>query len=205
VGQQHAVVSATVTAAGLESTGADRATVLVFLDQRHTSDTARDPVTNQALLRAGLVRQRGRWRLDQITPLPGPAAGHGATSWPGPRTSAMTRAAQSCVRAMNSVDYRKLDGTVTAVRACTTGSLHDQWISGEHELTTAIRGARSVSRVTAAETAVRDASATRATVLVAVTSDITTGAGSRTATSRVLVTVRQVHGNWLVATMSIVP
>jgi hypothetical protein len=106
---------------------------------------------------------------------------------------------------MYSVDYRKLDGTVTAVRGCTTGSFHDQWISGEHEFTTAIRGAHTVRHVTAAETAVRDVSATRATVLVAVTSNITTGTDSRTATSRVLVTVRQVHGSWLVATMTIVP
>jgi Mce-associated membrane protein len=65
--QYHAVAKARVLAAGLESASADKAVAAVFIDQTVTNTAQKSgPSTDQSRLQITLVRQHGRWLIDQL-------------------------------------------------------------------------------------------------------------------------------------------
>jgi Mce-associated membrane protein len=62
----HATSTATVVAAGLESATTSRAVADVFINQTVTNDTQKRPTTDQSRLQVSLVRQGGRWLIDNL-------------------------------------------------------------------------------------------------------------------------------------------
>jgi hypothetical protein len=166
--RQKAILAGTVVGGGLEAVDGDRATALVFLNQRVTR-AGQKPVTNASPLRVALLRQEGRWRVDRLTVGPGSAPAPGQdTSWPGSRVSALFHAAQSCTGAMNSVDYQRFDRMVATVRNCATGEFRDQWNRHEAQIRSAAEKSQIVSRVTGTDIALTTSvGPSQATVLVA--------------------------------------
>lgn len=65
--QYHAVAQARIVAAGLESVNATHAMAAVFIDQTVTNTTQKNgPTTDQSRLEITLVRQHGRWLIEQL-------------------------------------------------------------------------------------------------------------------------------------------
>ncbi|MGI5225528.1 serine/threonine-protein kinase [Actinoallomurus sp. CA-142502] len=205
--KQKIVNVASVVAAGLESTRGARANVLLSLDQRITR-AGETPTASQAEVRAALVRRQGQWWLDQVTPLPAAPADLEGASWPGRKVSAVLKAAQSCIRAMYSVDHRAVDGTFTAVRACATGEFRDQWVGSEAQLRSAYVTEPSVSRVRAIDVSLGASTGpSQATVLAAVGTEVrtkTTQSPTKKTVPPMQVTMNRVGGRWLMAKVAYV-
>ncbi|GLY74588.1 hypothetical protein [Actinoallomurus iriomotensis] len=205
--KQKIVNVASVVAAGLESTRGARANVLLSLDQRITR-AGETPTASQAEVRAALVRRQGQWWLDQVTPLPAAPADLEGASWPGRKVSAVLKAAQSCIRAMYSVDHRAVDGTFTAVRACATGEFRDQWVGSEAQLRSAYVTEQSVSRVRAIDVSPGASTGpSQATVLAAVGTEVrtkTTPSPTKKTVPPMQVTMNRVGGRWLMAKVAYV-
>jgi Mce-associated membrane protein len=64
--QYHAVATAKVVAAGVESATSTRAVVMVFLDQTVTSTSQKVPTNDQSRLQVTLVRSAHHWLIDQL-------------------------------------------------------------------------------------------------------------------------------------------
>lgn len=65
----HAVVTASVSAAGARDVSADSATVLLFVDQTSTNTNHAAPRIDQSRVRATMVHQNGRWLLSKVEAL----------------------------------------------------------------------------------------------------------------------------------------
>jgi hypothetical protein len=63
----HATAQATVVAAGIVSATADRAVVLVFLEQTVTNSAQKAPTTDRSQVEITLVNTGGNWLIDQVT------------------------------------------------------------------------------------------------------------------------------------------
>jgi Mce-associated membrane protein len=201
-----AVSAATVLSAGLESTRGDRATVLVFLNQQITRGE-QTPTEDRSQVRAGLVRRQGHWLLDQITPLPAAPVGVEDVSWPGRQASSALKSAQSCIRALYSVDHRQLDATFSAVRECATGDVRADWTRSEAQFKSNIAGEQSVTRVSAIDVALAASTGpSQATVLAAVGIEVqtkTTPSATKKSV-RIQATMSRVGGRWLLAKLGYV-
>ena len=65
--QYHAIAQAKVVAAGLESSSANQAVAVVFINQTVTNSLQKSgPTTDQSRLEVTLVRQRGHWLIQQL-------------------------------------------------------------------------------------------------------------------------------------------
>ncbi|HLI23951.1 MAG TPA: hypothetical protein VKU91_03285, partial [Acidimicrobiales bacterium] len=64
--QYHAVATAKVVAAGVQSATPSRAVVIVFLDQTVTSTSQKVPTNDQSRLQLTLARSGKRWLIDQL-------------------------------------------------------------------------------------------------------------------------------------------
>ncbi|GAB3983382.1 hypothetical protein GCM10029978_089890 [Actinoallomurus acanthiterrae] len=199
------VNQATVVADGLESARGTTATVLIFVNQQ-TATRARTPTANNIGVRAGMVRQDGQWRLDQITPLPASTSTTKA-SWPGSATSSVLNAAKSCVTALSSVDYRYLDGTLAAVSKCGTGEFRDQWNKSQTNFRSTIIANRVTSHLSGINTALTEStSPSQATVLILAATQVRTVNAPSPATkiSRYKATMTRTGDKWLLAKVDII-
>lgn len=64
--QFHAVASATIAAAGVESATTSRAVVLVFVNQTVTNTAQKKPTKEPSRVEIVLLRQHGQWLIDDL-------------------------------------------------------------------------------------------------------------------------------------------
>lgn len=135
------------------------------------------------------------------------ARANGAGAVRTARDDALAAAGDGVV-VMNTLDYRHLDAGLDRWAEVTTGSLHDEVVSGRAQSEQAIAAAKSVTKAEVLFAAVKevDERAGSATVLVALHVDVSTGGAAPTAKyMRIQATLLRTGQGWKLDGIAQVP
>lgn len=211
-GKPRASVRTTVVERAVTELSADRATVLLALNERVRSEGKTKNVPARMLVSA---RHRGAlWQItdtdtDFDVPQPRPKArggvAHGAVS--GKRQLAtqrdlLLRSAGHAAQVLGSSDYRHPGKSLAATTRVTTGELHDKAVAGKRTNPSKLAEQRAVvtARTVAAGVRRMDLRAGKATVLVALNAEVAPAHSDRTSEpSTVALRLRRVGDGWLVS------
>ncbi|WP_067473701.1 serine/threonine-protein kinase [Actinomadura hibisca] len=199
--RQKTIAEGTVVAAGLERMAPGRAGVLVVL-HRKTRQTGSPERLDKQAIRVEMLSRKGRWLVSELTLLPAPQSS-GTDPWPAGATSSLFKDAGECAAALVTVDHKTIDADLAKVTACATGGYATEWARSAAQIKTAAVNAKSSTRSLGVETAIVQADAVKATVIVQASSQATgppAGAGaSRDHCWRL--TMDRVDGRWRISNL----
>jgi hypothetical protein len=197
----HMVVTGKIDNVGLSEVAPDRMVALVFSQQTVTNTSTTRPQVQANALRVTMTLSSGSWLLSELGEIGPTSAGDSAkTAWAAPGLAAAVLAGRQCVATLQTVDARNIDAQLATMQQCTTGELLSALKAKQDQLRQAAARASSTATVVAA--GVSTASPDHVSLLVALATKSTPRGGSPTnRLTRLLLTLQQDSGRWLVSNL----
>lgn len=196
------VVRASAVGTGLVGIDADRATVLVFLNQTVDRKPAETVATPYRVV-VSLLRTDGAWLVDGLDTDRAPTE----PTEPDPSRQDVIDAATAMAEAFMNFDYRNPDATIDDVLQRSTGVFAEQYRAGSTDLERLAEEAHSTMEADVVGAGVAEFSADRATVIVATRGEVTndtTGSTPEERNYRLKLELLLVDGEWLTSDLQYV-
>lgn len=194
---------AEVLDAGLVGIDAERARVLVFLDQ-HTTRSAGDPGAVAQSVAVSLVRSGEAWLVDDLVLQ---AVADDEPGEPDATRREVLAAATAFGRAFLNVDHRTVDADTTEILDLTTGGFHDLYAAGLDDLRSLTRAQETTLTGEVWAAGLVELDGDRALVVAATSGTATskgTGGQEQERDYRVRLTLDRVGEEWLTSDLQYV-